>query len=473
MAEKRAARKPAGAFVTGSTMGHVVRMTGTGSVGMLAIFAVDFIDMFFLSLLGEAELAAAIGFAGSILFFTMSVSIGLAIGVSVMVSRTLGAGERDKAGQLTVSGLVLGQGLMIALAVLTWFLVPTLLDGLGASGRTFDYAESYLNILVPSMPLMVAAMTGGALLRSSGLPKFAMYSTVFGALANAVLDPLLIFTAGLGIEGAALASAIARFVMFAVAMIAVWRATNLLGSWRPAGFFEDIRAIGRIAGPAVLTNVATPIGNIYVMAAAADFGDSAVAGMSIVGRIIPFAFAATFALSGSIGPIVGQNVGAQRMDRVRSTLRDSLLFIAGYVAVVWLLLAVLSGQVVAFFSASGVSADVVRLFCLGIAGSFFFNGAQFVANAAFNNLGRPMLSTLFNFAKATVGTIPFVFVGGLIWGPQGILVGQALGGSLVAIIAIIMMFGVVRRLEREGVGAMPPAKRVWRIPFWPQSSPRV
>ncbi|RED54342.1 MATE family efflux transporter [Aestuariispira insulae] len=473
MAEKKTDGTPGGVFVSGSTMGHVIRMTGTGSIGMLAIFAVDFIDMFFLSLLGEAELAAAIGFAGSILFFTMSVSIGLAIGVSVMVSRMLGAGDSAKAGQYTVSGLVLGVLLLVLLAIVTWLLVPVLLEMLGASGRTADYARRYLNILIPSMPLMVAAMMGGALLRSSGLPKFAMYSTLLGALANAVLDPLLIFTAGLGIEGAALASAIARFVMFAVAIVAVWRATDLMRAWNPAGFFGDMRDIARIAGPAVLTNVATPIGNIYVMAAAADFGDSAVAGMSIVGRIIPFAFAATFALSGSIGPIVGQNIGAERIDRVRSTLKDSLIFIAGYVAVVWLILALLADLAVTFFSATGVSADVVRLFCLGIAGSFFFNGAQFVANAAFNNLGRPMLSTLFNFAKATIGTIPFVYAGGLIWGPQGILVGQALGGSLVAMVAIFMMFGVVRRLEREGIGALKPAKRVWRIPFWPQSSPRV
>ena len=455
-------------------MGHVIRMTGTGSVGMLAIFAVDFVDMYFLSLLGESELAAAIGFAGSILFFTTSVCIGLAIGVSVFVSRMLGRGDVKQAGQIAVSGLVLGAVVTVLLATGLWLSVPVMLEWLGAKGATADYARDYLYIVLPSMPLMGAAMTGGALLRSSSLPKYAMYSTVFGALANGVLDPILIFSLEMGIEGAALASAISRGVMFAVAIGAVLRQTELITCWKATGFGADVSSIARIALPAILTNVATPIGNAYVMAAAAGFGDATVAGMSIVGRIIPFAFAAIFALSGSIGPIVGQNLGAGQLIRVRSTLRDSLLFIGIYVLVVWLVLWGLSDQIVAFFSATGESAEIVRLFCLFVAGSFFFNGALFVANASFNNLGRPMLSTLFNFAKATIGTIPFVYYGGLFWGAEGILIGQALGGSLVALIATALMFRVVHKMEASGgSGDGPETKRVWRIPFWPQSSPRV
>ena len=99
-----------------------------------------------------------------------------------------------------------------------------------------------------------------------------------------------------------------------------------------------MRPIMTIAGPAVLTNLATPIGSGFVLRTMSQFGDSAVAGAAIMGRITPVAFAAVFALSGAVGPIVGQNAGAGLYDRVRSTLRNALVFNVVYVALVWLIL---------------------------------------------------------------------------------------------------------------------------------------
>ncbi|NJL08190.1 MAG: MATE family efflux transporter, partial [Methylacidiphilales bacterium] len=79
------------AFTHGSTFKHVVVMTSTGSVGLMAIFAVDFLNLFYISLLGEMELAAAIGYAGTVLFFATAVSIGVTIAGTALVSRALGA----------------------------------------------------------------------------------------------------------------------------------------------------------------------------------------------------------------------------------------------------------------------------------------------------------------------------------------------------------------------------------------------
>ncbi|MEP6435908.1 MAG: MATE family efflux transporter, partial [Nitratireductor sp.] len=84
-------------FTTGSTMRHVVVMTATGSVGLVSIFLVDALNLFYISLLGVQELAAAIGFASTLMFFTVSVGIGLTIATSALVSRALGRGSRDDA----------------------------------------------------------------------------------------------------------------------------------------------------------------------------------------------------------------------------------------------------------------------------------------------------------------------------------------------------------------------------------------
>ena len=103
------------------------------------------------------------------------------------------------------------------------------------------------------------------------------------------------------------------------------------------------------------------------------------------------------------------------------------------------------------FSAEGVTADVVRLFCSYLAGSFVFAGLLFVANAAFNNLGHPLLSTVFNWGRATLGTIPFVTIGAH-WGPRGVLIGQALGAVAFGVAAVTVAFRVLPR-ARTSEGA--------------------
>ncbi len=141
----------------------------------------------------------------------------------------------------------------------------------------------------------------------------------------------------------------------------------------------------------MLTNLATPIGNAFVLRTMSQFGDGAVAGAAIMGRVTPVAFCAVFALSGAIGPIIGQNAGAERYDRVRSTLRDAMLFNAGYVLLVWLLLWSASGLMVSVFSASPEAAELIRFYCAWLAPAFMFNGTLFAANASFNNLSHPHL----------------------------------------------------------------------------------
>ncbi len=121
----------------------------------------------------------------------------------------------------------------------------------------------------------------------------------------------------------------------------------------------DMGAILPIAVPAVLTNLATPIGGSYVLKTMASFGDSAVAGAAILGRITPVAFALIFALSGAIGPIIGQNAGADRYDRVRSTLLNALLINFVYILFVWLVLYLAGDMIISAFSATGDAAYLI------------------------------------------------------------------------------------------------------------------
>ena len=180
----------------------------------------------------------------------------------------------------------------------------------------------------------------------------------------------------------------------------------------------------------------------------APFGAQAVAGMATIDRLTPVAFGLVYALSGAVGPIIGQNLGAGRITRVRQTLIASLKFMAIAVASAWLILAFGQGLIISAFSAQGITADLISLFCSLLAASFFFVGALFVSNAAFNNLGRPLYSMGFNWARATLGTIPFAYAGSH-YGPLGVLIGSSIGavifGSLATWVAFRLADGLAEK----------------------------
>lgn len=434
-------------FLTGNTFRHVTVMSLTASIGLVAIFAVDFVDMIFISMLGKSELAAAVGYAGAILFFTSSFGIGMAIAAGSVVARAMGAGDVEMARRRAASAIVLGVIFGTLFAAIVWLNVRFLAGLLGATGETLDLAVMYLRIIVPSLPFLVAGMIGGAILRAHGDARRSMLATLYGGVVNAALDPILIFSLGMGLQGAAIASVAARITIGITSLMPIFKHHGGLGRPTYDDFRADFPVVLGIAIPAILTQMATPIGQAFVTRSMAQYGESAVAGMAIIGRLTPVAFGVIFALSGAVGPIIGQNYGAGNINRVREAFRDGLLFTALFVVFVSLVLFFARGPIGALFGAEGITLDLVYLFCGPLALAFFFNGMLFVANAGFNNMGHPFYSTWLNWGRHTLGTIPFVLVGAAWFGPSGVLIGQALGGILFGLLAYVMARRVIARAE--------------------------
>ena len=180
-------------FVTGSILRHVLTMTAASSVGLAAMFAVDIVSLFYISMLGQPALTAAIGYAGTLLFFVSSLSIGLSIACSALTSRALGAGERAQSRSLAGSSVVLMLACMFTVAVVLWPLLGDCLTLLGAQGDTHALALRYARQVLPTAPLIGMGMCCSALLRSVGDARGAMALTLFSGAASAVLDPLCIF----------------------------------------------------------------------------------------------------------------------------------------------------------------------------------------------------------------------------------------------------------------------------------------
>lgn len=422
-------------FLQGSLFRHITVMSLTSSVGLMAVFLVDFLDMIFISMLGKEELAAAVGYAGAVLFFTTSVGIGMAIAGGALVARALGMEDETLARQRATNTLILGVAAGAAFSAVVWLNLPFLVGLLGASDETLDLAVGYLRIIIPSLPLLLVGMVGGAILRAHGDARRAMMATIYGGGVNAVLDPILIFGLGLDLTGAALASVAARVTIAVTALIPIFRHHG--GLVRPTfpALSQDVRPIMALALPAVLTQLATPLGQAYVTRSMAQYGEEAVAGMAIVARLTPVAFGVLFALSGAVGPIIGQNFGAGKSERVRGAYRDAMIFTAIVVVAISLILFLLRGPIIALFQADGVTASLVILFCGPLALAFFFNGMLFVSNAAFNNLGHPFYSTTVNWGRHTVGTILPVALFSSLYGAAGVLIGQAVGGVVFGLLS--------------------------------------
>jgi putative MATE family efflux protein len=361
----------------------------------------------------------------------------------------IGSGDHGESKEAVTYSLFSAVLITLPVAIILWFYIPALLHLLGAEGRALVLASQYILIIVPSMPLLALAMSAGGVMRARGDAKNSMYLTMLGGIVNALLDPIFIFGLDLGVQGAALATVISRVLMVGFGIYIVVCKYKLLGGFVFSRYRQQLSTYMKVAIPAVLTNLSTPISVAYVTYVMAQFGDSAVAGNAIISRIQPVAFAGLFALSAIVGPIAGQNFGAKKIDRVYATLRESIRLVIFYCCIVAALLFLIKPFLVPLFNASEEANALVYLFCNGLSLLFVFNGITFVTNALFNNLGVAHYSTLLNFFKATLGTVPFVAAGVYFGGAEGALWGLFAGSVVTGCLGLVVAIGFLKRLERR------------------------
>ncbi len=453
----RSGARQAGAFTTGSTLRHVLVMTAAGSAGLVAVFSVDFLTLLYISRLGDTNLTAAVGYASQMIFLLVSVNIGLSIALGALVSQALGAGDRERARRIAASGLVIAAAVSGTLSLSAMPFTHAILTVFGARGEALAVGSLYLRLTLPATIFLGLGMAFSSILRGVGDAKRAMYVTLGGAIVTACLDPLFIFGLHLGIYGAAIVMVVSRFSLLIVGWHGAVRVHGLVGRPNLAALRRDALPVATIAGPAILTNIATPIANIYAMHVFSRFGDAVIAAFAIMDRVTPVAFGVLFALSGSVGPIMGQNYGAGAFGRVRTILTECYGVAAAYVVGVTALLWLVAPLIVILFDAHGETAGLLRYFCHASGFLWLCLGGVFVANAAYNNLGWPFLSALFNWGRATLGTIPFVTLGALHYGPEGGYVGMIVGAALFGAMAVAASYFVVGRLAGHAAPRVPEA----------------
>jgi putative MATE family efflux protein len=444
------ARVQRAVFTEGSTLRHVAVMTATGTVGLMAIFVVDLLSLFYVSRLGDQALKAAVGYASQVLFLSVAINIGLTIAISATTARALGAGDRPKAQRMAASGLIIAAiiATIVAGGLIT-FRGAILDNVMHAQQPARDIAYKFLAITLPANVPFAIGMAFSGLLRAVGDARRAMYVTLTGGIVTAFTDPLLIFGFGLGVYGAAWATVISRLVFFSVGAYGAIYIHGLVGRPVRKAVFRDFLPIMGIGAPAILANLATPAAAVYTTRVFSDFGEAAIAAIAITDRLIPVAFGVIFALTGSIGPVLSQNLGAKLMDRVRRALTESFALSIAYVLTAWAILFLATPLIVMAFKAEGDSARFLAFFCAWGVSAWVFIACLFVANTAFNNLGFPILATVFNWGRATLGTIPFVTLGARHWGVEGGMMGATVGSAIFGLAAVATAYWVTARLAKR------------------------
>lgn len=435
---------PRARFVSGPLGPHVLEMALTGWASMLAVVAVEFLSLLYLGTLQDEAVMGAVGFGSMTQFTITSVSIGVTVGGAALVSRALGAGNLPRARTLAGASLVLMAGAALGAAAVYLAAIAPFTTAIGLASELREHLLSYVRITTPFAVVMGVGMMLSTLLRASGRGRQSMWVLLAGTATVAVLVPVAIFVLDAGMQGVAWAGGVGRMVTVALGGWLVFGKHRLVDWPGRRALLADLAAIGKIALPAALTALATPAAVIFTVSTFATFGPSVMAGATVVDRVLQLAYSLYFVLPGAIGPILGQNLGAGQWDRVKQTVQLTSRWALLYGLGVATLLAVFAPWVADLFQVVGPGRDLIIFFCRYASFAWALNSQFFVAIAVFNNLGYAAYSTMIGWLRATLGTLPFVWLGAHYGGAEGVMLGQGLAFALFSVIAIAVCSRVLR-----------------------------
>ncbi len=410
--------------------------------GIATMMLQNFIDMWFIGQVGVRELAA-LSFAFPVLMVVTSVAIGLGAGTSSVVARAIGADNHRRARRLSTDSLILSFGATAIISVIGVMTIPPLFRLLGAPEEMIPLISGYMKILYIGVPFVVVGMVGMSSMRATGDTRLPSMLMVITAIINVILDPVLIFGIGpipaMGLNGAAMAALLARATIFAGTLYLMHRRFDLLTFKRPnrdemLRSWADILHVGL---PAAGTNAIIPIATGVITAMLAKYGPETVAGFGVASRVESLVLVMFYALSAVIGPFVGQNISANRPDRIHRALNICTFFCIGSGLVIALLLALSGDWVPSLFSDHAEVTDVGALFLLIVPISYGAYGMVMVMNASFNGMGKPMPAVNISVGRMVVIYLPVAFVAEKFFGVAGVFAAYAVANLLTGVLSYL------------------------------------
>jgi len=376
------------------------------------------VDSWFVAKLSEDALNA-VSLAFPVQNLMISVAVGTGVGINAQLSRSLGQGDRERANKTAMNGLFLALVSCLVFMVLgltcsrLFYSVQTDISGI------VDYGTDYLTICCGVSIGAFTAVTGERLLQATGRTLYAMIAQTVGALANIVLDPIMIFGLfgfpRMEVAGAALATVIGQILGGCTALFFnLTRNPDIRLSLK--GFRPSASIIGGIYSVGVPSIAMQSIGSVMVFGMnqiLIAFTSTATAVFGIYFKLQSFIFMPVFGLNNGMVPIVAYNYGARKPERITKTIKLSVAYAVGIMAVGFALFQLIPDVFISMFEAEESTGDMLAIGVPAlrtISWSFLFAGFGIVCGSTFQALGHGVFSLTVSVVRQLVVLLPAAFL---------------------------------------------------------------
>ena len=408
--------------------------------GISANILVGVLEIGFIGQLSTQHLAA-ITFTFPVTMILSSIALGIGIGTSSVIARSVGAGGTGEVQRLGTHAMLLVFVSMAVLSLIGYLTIDPVFLMLGASPELLPLIHSYLDIYYPTMLLFTMTMVAGNIMRANGNANIPGLVMTLGALANLAIDPILIFgwfgAPRMELAGAAVAAAISRFGTAAVLIYYVHRGGLMKTRNLLDGFADSAARIMQIGFPAMATQLIGPVSSAIITRMLASHGEVVVAGFGVATRIESVAVMVLFALSASIGPFVGQNWGAGHPNRVRQGLRVAYQFCIGWGLLIALPLLLFGEAISGIVDDSQPVISTAAWYLAVVPWSYGLWGVLMMASASFNALGKPLPSTALSFSRMFILYVPLAYALDQLYGYHGIFIATAISNGVMGVLGFL------------------------------------
>ena len=411
-------------------------------LGNIVTLVYNMVDTFFVAKTGDTNIIAGISLCAPI--FTLLIALGdiFGLGGCSFISRLLGEKNEEAGRRVSVFSYygALLFGVIIA-AFLLIFRTPVL-TLLGANEDTFVFASQYYTWLVLGAPFIVLNFVPMNQLRAVGLSKESVGSTIAGTIVNIILDPIFIFTLGLGAAGAAMATIIGYIVTDACFTWAiVKRSTNL--SINPKYIkvsVTELKQILAIGFPASLTNFIQTIGSTFLNRSLLIYGTTQVASMGMVMKINMLITYILVGFAFGPQPLVGYNYGAKNHERLKKLLKFDYCFACCFALVMSIIMSFVGPHILAFMiddaEVIGIGTTMMRIYLCGMV----FVAFVLVSTTVFQSTGKSLGALLMAISRQGVIFCTMLAVLPRIFGYYGVLCAQPVSDCLTAVLGAVLMY---------------------------------
>ncbi|WP_319503421.1 MATE family efflux transporter [uncultured Draconibacterium sp.] len=420
-------------------------------IGVFVNALYNIVDRIFIGQGVGAEALSGISVIFPVMLIMMGFGMLIGIGTSVYVSINLGKKDMERAEQTLGTSFLLMILASVLIMVVTYSLKVPILRSFGSTDETFQYANDYLDIVLGGVAFMVIGFSLNNVIRSEGNARVAMVSMLISSATNIILDPIFIFGLDMGVKGAAYATVISMFVLmlwvlyhFIKSKRAVirLRMQHLKINW---GITLEILAIGmapfsmQIAGSFVQGLLNKKL---------IDFGgDLAVGAMGIINSVLTLVIMAIVALNMASQPIIGFNYGAKSVQRIKDTLKITLIAATLIAIVSYALIEAFPGYIIRIFNNDNevlynIAIRGLRLVILALP----IVGFQVVASNFFQAIGKAGLSMFATVFRQVIMLIPLIFILPGFFGIDGIWISYPVADTMSAMVVGFILYREWKRL---------------------------